>query len=124
MEFELGDPLTSFQEHQSDTIPDLFASESDHMLSQEFLSGFKTSDFHVSFRREAISYILQVITTTVYIYVIDSETKIFSLYIVLCVILNLFYFTSAAFPQHGPVHTLPCYQLHESVHFKARHPGK
>ncbi|KAF5475578.1 hypothetical protein F2P56_007372 [Juglans regia] len=59
MEFELEDPLTSFQEHQSDAIPDLFASESDHMQSQEFLSSFKTSDFHVSFRREAISYILQ-----------------------------------------------------------------
>lgn len=63
MEFELEDPLTSFQEYQSDTIGDLFASESDHMLSQSLLSSLKTSDFNVSFRFEAISYMSQVINT-------------------------------------------------------------
>ncbi|KAB1227760.1 putative cyclin-D6-1 [Morella rubra] len=60
MEFELEDPLTSFQEYQSDTIGDLFASESDHMLSQSLLSSLKTSDFNVSFRFEAISYMSQL----------------------------------------------------------------
>uniref|UniRef100_A0A2N9IE50 B-like cyclin n=1 Tax=Fagus sylvatica TaxID=28930 RepID=A0A2N9IE50_FAGSY len=59
MEFELEDPLTSFQDHQSDTHPILFASESDHMPSQNFLTSLKTSDSLASFRREAISYMSQ-----------------------------------------------------------------
>ncbi|KAK9267833.1 hypothetical protein L1049_010269 [Liquidambar formosana] len=53
MEFDLENPLTSFKEHQSDTMPALFASESDHMPS---LSFFRS---HISFRRQAISLILQ-----------------------------------------------------------------
>ncbi|PON49325.1 Cyclin [Parasponia andersonii] len=59
MEFHLADPLTSFQEHHSDTIPDLFASEADHMPSRNFFSRLKTVDFYVPFRSEAISLILQ-----------------------------------------------------------------
>ncbi|CAK7350743.1 unnamed protein product [Dovyalis caffra] len=59
MEFDLENPLTSLKEHQSDTIPDLFASESDHMPSRNFLHCLKSSDFFVSFRQEAISLILQ-----------------------------------------------------------------
>ncbi|KAH7545892.1 putative cyclin-D6-1 [Ziziphus jujuba] len=61
MEFDnIGKPLTSFQEHYPDTIPDLFASENDHMPSQSFsTSPSKTRDFYVSFRREAISLIFQ-----------------------------------------------------------------
>lgn len=63
MEFDnIGKPLTSFQEHYPDTIPDLFASENDHMPSQSFsTSPSKTRDFYVSFRREAISLIFQVL---------------------------------------------------------------
>nr|XP_023891183.1 putative cyclin-D6-1 [Quercus suber] len=59
MEFELEDPLTSFQDHQSDTVPILFTSESDHMPSQNFLISLKTSDSLASFRRESISYMSQ-----------------------------------------------------------------
>ncbi|EEF37725.1 cyclin d, putative [Ricinus communis] len=59
MEFDLENPLTSSNEHQSDTIPDLFASESDHMPSRDFLKCLKTCDFYSSFRQEAISLILQ-----------------------------------------------------------------
>lgn len=65
MEFELEDPLTSFEEQQSDTISNLFASESDHMPSQNFLSSLMDSDFHVSLRSEAISYMSQVISNTI-----------------------------------------------------------
>lgn len=57
MEFDdIGEPLTCFQEHYPDTIPDLFASENDHMPSQSF-----STDFYVSFRQEAIPLIFQVI---------------------------------------------------------------
>ncbi|KAG6755942.1 hypothetical protein POTOM_039350 [Populus tomentosa] len=59
MEFDLENPLTSLKEYVSDTIPDLFVSESDHMPSRNFLHCLKTSDFYVSFREEAISRILQ-----------------------------------------------------------------
>uniref|UniRef100_A0A7N2LU60 B-like cyclin n=1 Tax=Quercus lobata TaxID=97700 RepID=A0A7N2LU60_QUELO len=59
MEFELEDPLTSFQDHQSDTVLILFTSESDHMPSQNFLISLKTSDSLASFRREFISYMSQ-----------------------------------------------------------------
>jgi cyclin D6 len=69
MEFDLENPLTSLKEYVSDTIPDLFVSESDHMPSRNFLHCLKTSDFYVSFREEAISRILQVINTTLtYVY--------------------------------------------------------
>ena len=61
MEFDLADTLTNIQEHYSDTIPDLFASEADHMPSRNFFSRVKTRDFYVPFRSEAISFILQVI---------------------------------------------------------------
>lgn len=60
MEFDLENPLISLKEHQSDSIPDLFASESDHMPSRNFLLCLKTCDLDVSFRQEAISLILQV----------------------------------------------------------------
>ena len=61
-EFGLQEPhsLTSFQEHNPDTIPDLFASESDHMPSHNSLSCSKDSDFYYAFRLEAISLFLQV----------------------------------------------------------------
>ncbi|KAL5579274.1 hypothetical protein UlMin_011716 [Ulmus minor] len=59
MEFVLADPLTTFHHHHSDTIPDLFHSEADHMPSPDFLSRLKTTDFYISFRNEAISLILQ-----------------------------------------------------------------
>ncbi|KAJ6999670.1 hypothetical protein D5086_007940 [Populus alba] len=59
MEFDLENSLTSLEEHQSDTVPNLFASESDHMPSRNFLHCLKTSGFYVSFRQEAISLILQ-----------------------------------------------------------------
>ena len=71
MEFELEDPLTSFQDHQSDTAPILFTSESDHMPSQNILISLKTSDSLASFRRESISYMSQVnlINIALYIYI-------------------------------------------------------
>ncbi|KAF2303460.1 hypothetical protein GH714_018540 [Hevea brasiliensis] len=59
MDFDLENPLTSLKEHQFDTIPDLFASESDHMPSRNFLKCLETCDFYSSFRQEAISLILQ-----------------------------------------------------------------
>ncbi|XVE87912.1 hypothetical protein DITRI_Ditri19aG0026500 [Diplodiscus trichospermus] len=57
--FDLEDPFTSLKEHQSDTISALVSSESDHMPSQNVFQCFKTDDFYVSFRQEAISLILQ-----------------------------------------------------------------
>ncbi|MBA0864807.1 hypothetical protein Goshw_006375 [Gossypium schwendimanii] len=57
--FDLEDPLTSLDVHQSDTISALFSSESDHMPSYNYFQCLKTSDFYVSFRQEAISLILQ-----------------------------------------------------------------
>ncbi|KAG8635319.1 putative cyclin-D6-1 [Manihot esculenta] len=59
MDFDLENPLTSLKEHQSDTIPDLFTSESDHMPSRNFFKCLKTSDFYSSFRQESISLIFQ-----------------------------------------------------------------
>lgn len=60
MEFDLENPFTSLEEHQSDTVLDLFASESDHMPSQNFIQCLKITDFYVSFRQKAVSLILQV----------------------------------------------------------------
>ncbi|KAL2341973.1 hypothetical protein Fmac_009913 [Flemingia macrophylla] len=57
MEFDLEDPLVSFEEEQTITLSKLLASESDHMPSPNCLS---STDFHVSFLCEAISLILQV----------------------------------------------------------------
>lgn len=58
MDFELEDPLASFKEQQQAcTISELFASESDHIPSPNCLS---STHFHISFRCEAISLILQV----------------------------------------------------------------
>ncbi|KAK1556580.1 hypothetical protein Q3G72_008080 [Acer saccharum] len=66
MEFDLENPFTSFvveeEEQQSDTILDLFVSESDHMPSQNFTTKCleeEMEDFHVSFRQEAVSLISQ-----------------------------------------------------------------
>ncbi|KAK0578873.1 hypothetical protein LWI29_017597 [Acer saccharum] len=66
MEFDLENPFTSFvveeQQQQSDTILDLFVSESDHMPSQNFTTKCleeEMEDFHVSFRQEAVSLISQ-----------------------------------------------------------------
>ncbi|KAM7506152.1 hypothetical protein LguiB_005056 [Lonicera macranthoides] len=56
MEFDLENPLTSLKEHQGDTIPALFATESDHMPS---LLSFKSSDSLSSIRTEAISLFSQ-----------------------------------------------------------------
>ncbi|KAB2637468.1 cyclin-D6-1 [Pyrus ussuriensis x Pyrus communis] len=47
------------QEHNSDAIPDLFASETDHMPSQNFPSSSKHTGFYYTFRLEAISMFLQ-----------------------------------------------------------------
>ncbi|XP_065877286.1 putative cyclin-D6-1 [Euphorbia lathyris] len=56
MEFDLENPLTT----TSETIQDLFASESDHMPSRTFFkSSLKNSLFYSSFRQEAISLVLQ-----------------------------------------------------------------
>ncbi|KAK8585270.1 hypothetical protein V6N13_139204 [Hibiscus sabdariffa] len=57
--FDLQDPLTSLEEQHSDTVSALFSSESDHMPSHNYSQCLKTSDFHVSFRQEAISLIFQ-----------------------------------------------------------------
>ncbi|KAF6176544.1 hypothetical protein GIB67_018862 [Kingdonia uniflora] len=55
MDFDLENPLTSLQ---SDTVSALFASESHHMPSQDYLQRFQ--DFKSVFvRRETISLILQ-----------------------------------------------------------------
>ncbi|OVA06776.1 Cyclin [Macleaya cordata] len=60
MDFDLENPLTALQEHQLlDTIPVLFASESDHMPCENFIQILRTRDFDTSIRREAISMILQ-----------------------------------------------------------------
>ncbi|KAF9672251.1 hypothetical protein SADUNF_Sadunf11G0021600 [Salix dunnii] len=59
MKLDLGNWLTSSEEHQSDTITYLFASEFDHMPSRNLLNLLETCDFYVSFRQEAISLILQ-----------------------------------------------------------------
>ncbi|KOM53861.1 hypothetical protein LR48_Vigan09g252000 [Vigna angularis] len=56
MEFDLEDPLVSLEEEQPFTVSELFASESDHMPSPNYLS---LTHFHV-FCFEAISLILQV----------------------------------------------------------------
>ncbi|XP_031276309.1 putative cyclin-D6-1 [Pistacia vera] len=58
MEFDLENPFTSLEEQQSDKIPHLFASESDHMPSQKFIQCLKFTDFYPSFRHEAVSLIL------------------------------------------------------------------
>ncbi|CAN6683195.1 unnamed protein product [Malus baccata var. baccata] len=47
------------QEHNSDAIPDLFTSETDHMPSQNFLSSSKHTGFYYTFRLEAISLFSQ-----------------------------------------------------------------
>lgn len=60
MEFDLENPFTSLEEHQSDTLLDLFAAESDHMPSHNFIQCLKITDFYVSLRQEAVSLILQV----------------------------------------------------------------
>ncbi|KAE8728639.1 D6-type cyclin isoform 4 [Hibiscus syriacus] len=58
--FDLEDPFTSLKHHhQSDTISAVFSSESDHMPYFNYLQCLKTSDFHASFRQEAVSLILQ-----------------------------------------------------------------
>ncbi|KAJ0081118.1 hypothetical protein Patl1_10920 [Pistacia atlantica] len=58
MEFDLENPFTSLEEQQSDKIPHLFASETDHMPSQNFIQCLKFTDFYPSFRQEAVSLIL------------------------------------------------------------------
>ncbi|XP_042518007.1 putative cyclin-D6-1 [Macadamia integrifolia] len=58
-DFDLENPLTSYQEHESDTIPALFGAESDHMPSEYYFEGIKTRDLDVSVRRKAIALILQ-----------------------------------------------------------------
>ncbi|XVF87600.1 hypothetical protein PTKIN_Ptkin18bG0133000 [Pterospermum kingtungense] len=57
--FDLEDPFTSLKQNQPDKISTLFSSESDHMPSQNYVQCLNTSDFHVSFRQEAVSLILQ-----------------------------------------------------------------
>ncbi|XAR53690.1 hypothetical protein NMG60_11022340 [Bertholletia excelsa] len=59
MEFELENPMTSFKEHQPDTVPSLFANESDHMPSYHFSHSSRARLCNASLRREAISVILQ-----------------------------------------------------------------
>ncbi|XP_027339391.1 putative cyclin-D6-1 isoform X2 [Abrus precatorius] len=57
MEFDLEDPLAIFREEQNFSISELFVSESDHMPLPNCLC---STPFHVSFRCEAMSLILQV----------------------------------------------------------------
>lgn len=79
--FDLQDPLTSLDGHQSDSISALFSSESDHMPSYNYFQCLKTSDFHVSFRQEAISLILQV-----------SHTVFFFFFLLMLFTILVFYF--------------------------------
>lgn len=58
--FDLEDPFTTLKQHQFDTISTIFSSESDHMPCLNYLQCLKTSDFHVSFRQEAMSLVFQV----------------------------------------------------------------
>ncbi|KAH7856999.1 hypothetical protein Vadar_007866 [Vaccinium darrowii] len=51
MEFELENPLPSLKEHQPDTVPSLFANESDHLPPSHYC--------YISVRRDAISLILK-----------------------------------------------------------------
>lgn len=60
MDFDLENPLTDSHELHLDTLHSLFLIESDHMPSQNYLKTLKAKDFDVTFRREAISSILQV----------------------------------------------------------------
>ncbi|KAG4178083.1 hypothetical protein ERO13_A10G019300v2 [Gossypium hirsutum] len=57
--FDLEDPFTTLKQHQFDTISTIFSSESDHMPCLNYLQCLKTSDFHVSFRQEAMSLVFQ-----------------------------------------------------------------
>ncbi|XP_058195239.1 putative cyclin-D6-1 isoform X2 [Rhododendron vialii] len=60
MEFELEiNPLTSLKEHQTDTVPALFADECHHIPSHYFSHSSKSRDFYISVRREAVSFILK-----------------------------------------------------------------
>ncbi|KAL5730715.1 hypothetical protein ACHQM5_003509 [Ranunculus cassubicifolius] len=58
MEFDLENPLTELEQHQSNTILSLFESESDHMPSADYIRNSKSKDFDVSVRQQAISLIL------------------------------------------------------------------
>ncbi|XP_042519541.1 putative cyclin-D6-1 [Macadamia integrifolia] len=58
-DFDLENPLKNSQEHQSDTIPALFAAESDHMPCDYYFQSIKTKELDVSVRQEAVSLILQ-----------------------------------------------------------------
>ncbi|CAI0460789.1 unnamed protein product [Linum tenue] len=61
MEFDLENPLTSHHGDHSDTSPSLFLVESDHMPSFSYSKSVKTpAGFAFSFRRQAVSSILQV----------------------------------------------------------------
>ncbi|KAJ4981855.1 hypothetical protein NE237_032692 [Protea cynaroides] len=57
--FDLENPLMSSQEHQSDTMPRLFAAESDHMPCEQYFRSIETRDLEVSVRKEAVALILQ-----------------------------------------------------------------
>ncbi|KAK7319591.1 hypothetical protein RJT34_04314 [Clitoria ternatea] len=57
MEFDLEDSISSIKEHQTCPISELFHSESDYMPPPNYLS---STDFPLSFRCEAIFFILKV----------------------------------------------------------------
>ncbi|KAA8526447.1 hypothetical protein F0562_008350 [Nyssa sinensis] len=61
MEFDLENPLPTFQDLHFDSVPSLFRIESDHMPSHTYSPSFlqlQATDFDISFRRETISLIL------------------------------------------------------------------
>ncbi|XP_043689590.1 putative cyclin-D6-1 isoform X2 [Telopea speciosissima] len=58
-DFDLENPLTNSQELQSDTMPVLFAAESDHMPCDYYCGSIEARDLDVSVRQESVSLILQ-----------------------------------------------------------------
>lgn len=60
MEFDLENPLTSSQDLHSHAVASLFQAENHHMPSIDYCGSLDSVDCDVSFRRQAISSILQV----------------------------------------------------------------
>ncbi|KAF5746014.1 hypothetical protein HS088_TW06G00179 [Tripterygium wilfordii] len=60
MELDLENPVTSFNDEDSNTLLSLFLIEPDHMLTDDYSKMLKARDFDVSVRREGISSILQI----------------------------------------------------------------
>lgn len=60
MEFDLENPLTSSQDLHSHAVASLFQAENHHMPSIDYCGSLDSVDCDVSFRRQAISSILQM----------------------------------------------------------------